>query len=175
MALTSTRYTAVGVSDTESSYGNATSRDRWFKVLSVSGLQEVVEYMPVATLHQGVGPGLAHSHKGNASVSGQIVVPFVYSGIGRLLKFCLGAAPSSSGSGPYTHTYNMGATIHSFTMELVRGNSGLSEIFLGCVVTAWELNVEQGQIVSMHRLRETQPPHRVSPPSTRRTSRMVVV
>lgn len=64
-------------------------------------------------------------------VVGDVVMnaAYRYNGLGLLLKAALGSV-AESGAGPYTHTFTSG-TLSSFTGEVLRGSSAVSEVMVG--------------------------------------------
>jgi hypothetical protein len=76
-------------------------------------------------------------------VGGTVTLPVAYNGLGMLIRAALGAA-SSSGTGPYTHTYGPAAALPSLTIEEIYGNSGRSIIYSGCKVNSLGINVVPG-------------------------------
>ena len=73
---------------------------------------------------------------------GTIETPLTYKGLGMLIKAAMGTV-SSTGSGPYVHTYTASATLPSLTIAVQRG-TGKSEQFEGCMVSSMNISCEAG-------------------------------
>ncbi len=147
MARRSPLTTAVGIA-VESTAGTPVSRTNWVIPMSVSGFVEQYDYRTIETLAPGVGSGPDPSAviRQNNTVTGKITLPLTYDGLGLWLLGCMGAAAvSTTGSGPYTHKYERGTTIHYHTIELIRGDSGQSEIFTGCFFPSFRITAQQGR------------------------------
>lgn len=147
MPLRSPLVTAVGIG-AETTAGTPVSRTNWAIPMSVSGFVEQYDYRNIETLRPGVGTGPDPSDviRQNNTVTGKITLPMTYDGLGLWLLGCMGAASVvTTGSGPYTHKYNRGTTIHHYTIELIRGDSGVSEVFTGCYFPAFRVVLQQGR------------------------------
>jgi hypothetical protein len=120
----------------------------WLRAAEV-GLQEAVTNVLVDDL-SGSGSGvegarLPVSHE----VSGSIRVPLTHEGMGGVLAWVLGGSTSSSGSGPYTHTYPTGintpfrSLVHVYTAA---DGTSLQSEYAGLQVEGFSLAVEAGGV-----------------------------
>ncbi len=80
-------------------------------------------------------------------VGGSVELPLFYEGSGMLIKAALGSV-STTGGGPYTHTFTPSATLPSLTCELQRG-TGSSEKFLGCMISSLSFSGSAGEEIMM--------------------------
>jgi len=80
-------------------------------------------------------------------VGGDIVVEATHQSMGMLLKGVLGGA-ASTGSGPYVHTYKIGALVAGHTIEINRG-TGTSERFDGCRFESATFDVSAGGVMTL--------------------------
>ena len=146
MAVTQGRLTTVGIGK-ESTFGTAVSRTNWLKVDTITGLTEVQSIEPIPHLRHGgsTNPAFVDYHAGDVALEGSMGGPLLYDGCGLLIQTAFGAAVSSSGAGPYTHTYNLGTNVDSLTLEIIRGTSGNSEILVGCCIRTFSIIIEQGK------------------------------
>lgn len=70
--------------------------------------------------------------------------------LGLILTNLLGAAPSTAGGNPYTHTYTLAQNNQHTSLSLLvqdKTNTDIVKMFANCMINAWTLNVEAGQIV----------------------------
>ena len=142
------RATALGFG-IESTWGTAVSRTNWVQIYSCT-LQQRSVVEAVGVLEEFGQPDVARDHIVAKEVSGQIVMPLQYEAIGWWLALLMGEAPTTSGAGPYVHTYDRGAPFaESLTAEVVKGNSGRSEVFAGLKVTRGRLSIQPRQIVRL--------------------------
>jgi hypothetical protein len=74
-------------------------------------------------------------------VGGTLTVPASYSALGLLYEATLGAV---SGSGPFTFAAGEVAAVPSLTIEQIVGNSGKSEVYVGCKVNTATLTLTPG-------------------------------
>lgn len=71
--------------------------------------------------------------------------------LGLILTNLLGAAPSSSGGNPYTHTYTLTQTNQHASLSLLiqdKTNTDVVKMFAMAMIQKWTLKVEAGQIVT---------------------------
>jgi len=80
----------------------------------------------------------------------KLSMPMRYHGMGHWLKALLGAVVDA-GAGPYTHTFGMASpdTCPSLTAELIRGDSGVSEVGCGLIVSKGTLNIPARNIATL--------------------------
>ncbi len=148
MATTTGRLTAVGIGK-ESTYGTAVSRTNWIKVYAdLTGFTEKVAVTPIPVLRHGgaSNPAYVNSYDGLVTVEGKMSGPFMYDGIGILIENAMGATVSSTSDGaPETHTYNLGTAVNGLTLEIIRGDTGNSEIIVGAVIRSLSIIFEPGK------------------------------
>lgn len=132
----------------ESTWGTAVSRSNWRPIIS-SNLTRTVERIPRADLYSDAA---AASRKGHydlmVEAGGTVEMLATYDNIGMLLKHACGGL-STTGSGPYTHTYTLAATLPTgLTLEFIRG-TGTSEVFEGCKVNQATLACSAGEAMTL--------------------------
>ena len=134
----------------ETTEGTAVSRTNWGNVYSAS-LQEVSAVEPVGTLYELGSSDVANDHVVSKSVSGSLELPLQYKGQGLWLALLFGDEPAPSGSDPdYTYTYDSAAAFaESATVEVIKGNSGRSEVFAGIKVNRGVIRVNPRDIVRL--------------------------
>lgn len=79
--------------------------------------------------------------KGNIDVTGTVVVPVDEVAIGYWLKAMFGASAVSGSGDPYTHTFKPGNSQPSLVLEQGFGDIGVYELFNGCKVSKFALNL----------------------------------
>lgn len=67
--------------------------------------------------------------------------------LGVLLAGVLGAAPVSTGSNPYTHTYTLSNTNQHQSLTVIYQDPDQTKAFLNSMVDSWKVNVSQSAIV----------------------------
>ena len=132
-------------------YGtNAASADPilWLRAAEVN-LQETVSSVVVDDL-SGSGSGVEGARLVvSQEVAGTIRVPVTHEGMGGVLAWCLGGSTSSTGSGPYTHTYPTGINapfrtlVHVFTAA---DGTSLQSEYGGLQVESLTLSVDAGGV-----------------------------
>lgn len=138
--------TSIGLGK-ETTPGTAVSRTNWIIPMSVTGFVEQYEYQQVELLHPGAGAGPDASAvlRLNNAVSGRFTVPLTYDGLGLLLQALQMTTAATTGGGPYVHKFERGSTIQHHTIELVRGDSGKSELFVGAFYPSYKITAAQGK------------------------------
>jgi hypothetical protein len=143
-------YLAIGE---ESTYGTAVTRTHWLRsAREMSLAREVVREvvlplgLPGENAHNAEELYIAADNAG-----GSLTVMLGWEdGTPLLLRQMFGAG-TTTGSGPYVHTFRFHAhptTAPSLTMEQVGGAFGpasRAEVFEGCVFPSWEITAEPGQ------------------------------
>lgn len=93
-------------------------------------------------------PGLALTerdiYKGHRVVGGALEPEFMFGGLGKLLKFCLGGysfQADTPETGANTHTFTLAQDLPSFTAAVSKGDVPSGKVFLyeGGIVDSWEL------------------------------------
>jgi hypothetical protein len=126
--------------------GTEAARTVWLRITSNS-LMAAAEYVEVNNLAHTTGyathgESIITKKKVGGAVSGFLS----YRGMGLLLKHALGSL-SSSGAGPYTHTYTHALALPAgLTGESVRGTSGNAEEHYGLRVSKLTLNMKANEI-----------------------------
>lgn len=151
MALKSGLAAQVGLK-TESTWGTAVAVDRFTPLISES-MTEKIERLESA----GIAPGARVLRSGqwaagNVEVSGDLGFELYQQGMGLWFRHMFGAV-STSGAGPYVHTFTPGdmADDH-FTLQIGKPDvAGTVQpfTFSGCKVTEWELAAKAGELVTL--------------------------
>lgn len=128
----------------ESTWGSAVAISNWLSVFSCS-IQESPENAPIPHLSTGQAD-YSDDYNPRVECVGDVEMPLLFEGCGLVLSALMGAVPSTTGSGPYVHTFERGTAHPGITVELVRGNSGNSEEFSGVVFPDGALVFERGEL-----------------------------
>lgn len=70
--------------------------------------------------------------------------------LGLILTNLFGAAPSTAGGGPYTHTYSLQQSNQHASLSILtqdKTNTDIVKMFSKAMINSWTLTVEAGQIV----------------------------
>jgi hypothetical protein len=142
------RNTTVGLGE-ESTWGTEVARSAWIAVASVELAGKASYLQSDSLLHgSGVSANAGHMTLEKIELGGSIEAPLFYEGgsaIGLLLKHALGTV-STTGAGPYTHTFTLaGALPTGLTLEVIRGSTALAEEIYGAKISRLELSVSAGQ------------------------------
>lgn len=148
MASTLPFGTCVGIG-AETTRGTAVSRTNWNEVVSCE-LAEVATYERFGVLNcNATGGGRLTSDIVSKRLTGRIVIPLAYAGVGYWLEQMLGAV-ATTGAGPYTHTYDIGATPPRFlTLEKIIGGTARRELYTGICVTGWRIVISRSALARM--------------------------
>jgi hypothetical protein len=122
-----------------------------FRIISETLGGQVVRWRGRDALAQG-SAGLRHMmYEEGIDVAFDVELEVTLEGMGMLWKHTLWDAAITTGSGPYTHTREITGTRPSvpLTMEIVRGNSGKSDVVIGARITAAEWSVAVGELVKV--------------------------
>lgn len=151
MALKSGLAAQVGLK-TETTWGTAVAVDRFTPLISES-MTEKIERLESA----GIAPGARVLRSGqwatgNVEVSGDLGFELYQQGMGLWFRHMFGAV-STSGAGPYTHTFTPGdMSDDHFTLQIGKPDvAGTVQPFTyaGCKVTEWELAAKAGELVTL--------------------------
>ena len=151
MALKSGLAAQVGLK-TETTWGTAVTVDRFTPLISES-MTEKIERLESA----GIAPGARVLRSGqwaagNVEVSGDLGFELYQQGMGLWFRHMFGAV-STSGAGPYTHTFTPGdMSDDHFTLQIGKPDvAGTVQPFTyaGCKVTEWELAAKAGELVTL--------------------------
>lgn len=127
----------------ESTYGTAVSRTVTMQCASFSGFAEVQEWIPRNTCLRDAGFRSQHID-GRINATGKVSkCDMTYQNLGVIWYAGVGAA-SSSGAGPYTHTYSTDTTLPFFTIEPIRGSAANMHLARGCTLNKLTLAMEEG-------------------------------
>ena len=147
--LRTTNGTVIGFGE-EMDWGNPASRTTWFRAVSAD-LRMKVDRKPRPVLATG-GSGVANNYfNAGVTVQGTLVFVAAFEGVGLILKHALYKDPTSVGSGPYTHTYEMQGPqpAGGLTVEIILGDSGLAEVFSGCRINKMTLEFKTADVVKI--------------------------
>ena len=128
----------------EVTWGTAnTTWTNWMEYVRC-GFQSNENVVPRPHLGVDGGGGLKASFVGDVIAGGELVVEMKYDGIGVLLDAAMGTS-SSTGVGPYTHTYDPNSTtaLDGYTIRNLRGQS-TEETFEGGKVDTWAIRGSAG-------------------------------
>lgn len=151
MALKSGLAAQLGVK-AESTWGTFVAPTRFYPLISESLTEEIDRIES-----EGIVTGLrvlnsAQWAAGNVDVGGDIQTELYQQGMGALLKACFGAV-STTGAGPYTHTFTPGDLTDDHLSVQVGKPDGAGTVqpfsFSGMKVTDWELSMEAGGLVTL--------------------------
>jgi hypothetical protein len=147
-------YTGIGTFlgfGKESTWGTAVSRTNWSRATDAGvSLRKQQIVLPVPELSHGTNGDIRNTYLSREETTGGFEVLARYDGIGLLLEALLGGTPTTSGaSSPYTHTFGLGTALPGLTVEVVRGSSGVSEVFEGFTVGSWTLSGAAGEPVRL--------------------------
>ncbi len=143
MALVFGRTAYIALNE-ESTYGTANGSPFGVnnRVFSVS-MARNQERERTTHLSQSSAAFAVNTFDGFEIAGGTIETPLTYKGLGLLLKASIGSV-ATTGSGPYTHTFNPSASLPSLTVAVQRG-TGKSEQFEGCMISTMTLSCESGE------------------------------
>lgn len=151
MALKSGLAAQVGLK-TESTWGTAVTVDRFTPLISES-MTEKIERLESS----GIAPGARVLRSGqwatgNVEVAGDLGFELYQQGMGLWFRHMFGAV-STSGAGPYTHTFTPGdMSDDHFTLQIGKPDVGGTVqpfTYAGCKVTEWELAAKAGELVTL--------------------------
>src|SRR5262245_14233225 len=120
----------------ETTWGTAVSRTIWVRGLSES-MKRTLSYIPRGVLVEASGSrNIRSTFLASDMAGGTLEFLVGYEGMGRILQHILHGTPTTTGpvSSIYTHTYLLATSppTGGLTIEVIRGNSGISEVFEGC-------------------------------------------
>lgn len=135
----------------ESVYGTKVTVDKFAPFLTESITNDGGARM----VSNGIRAGrrMTHTHRrGGKTIGGSVSMEFGNTDIASLLKHLFGAV-STSGAGPYTHTYTPGSLDDdSLTMQVGRADSGgtvRARTFSGVKVPSWTLSCTAGELAML--------------------------
>jgi hypothetical protein len=134
------RGAAVGIGQ-ETTYGTAVSRTNWRQTIRSSAYRKVTRNYRKDLV--GVAGAITHraTTPGVIEMGGSFEHVMTYEGMGMHIKNAMGAA-ASTGSGPYVHTYTLGALPPGMTIEFIEsGDSGnVAEVVEGAKFSRMAMN-----------------------------------
>ena len=138
------RGAAVGMAK-ETTWGTTVARTHWFPLVDESMKMSVVK-RPRRTLNHSTGSRNIRKHViERIDAGGGLTLLATYEGFGLLLEQLLGAAPTVTGTNPYTHVYALAAVMPTgVTIEMVRG-TGTGELFAGGKLSKGTFTIEVGK------------------------------
>lgn len=148
MAVHYGRGTWVGVGE-QTAYGTLVARTAWYRVVSISG-GRVTEKEMVQTLAEAAGSwAYRRTYTSRIAVRLTVRLRVTYDGFGLWWKHAMYSA-STSGTGPYTHTYEMGPDIPAgLTIEVIRGTAAASEVYDSCLITRMDARCVAGDTMEL--------------------------
>lgn len=142
-------YNGIVGAGAESTFGTAVSRTNWFQVMDFTPTETVTNYQPQTLIRKGgfrdttpVGVKQEYS----LSWNGELTDDF----LGLVFEAAMGAAVSTTGSGPYTHTYapaDAGQPAKFLTIEGGLGSVGDSILYRGVCVDSLTLNITPNDVI----------------------------
>lgn len=147
MAIQFGRSAYIGVAE-ESTYGTLSGGSFTAMRLVSCSLQKTVERARKTHLNQGSAGFVRSTFDAFNVTGGNITGPLHYAGNGDILKGALGSV-TTSGSGPYTHSFTVAANLPSYSVKFFRGQAQSGnpsrENFLGCVVNTLTISCAAGE------------------------------
>ena len=143
------RGTALGWGAPEATWGliPSTARAKWAGVESATMVEQEERDM-VPHLWQSDDGFEQDTYSTQRVSAGSTSMPMRYDLLGYLLDACVGAVGVTTGAGPsYDHKWQPSASADpvSLALEVIRGKSGESEVFVGSKVASWALSMAVGQ------------------------------
>ena len=126
----------------ESTYGTAVTTTISNRVTSVS-LSRSQERERTTHLSQSDAAFAVSTFDAFEQAGGSIEMPLFYKGMGQLFQAAIGGTPSTTGSSPYTHSFEPTTVLPSLTLSFQRG-TGSVETFEGVMVTSMTISCEAG-------------------------------
>lgn len=150
MALKSGMVSQLGIK-AETTWGTYVAPTRFHPLISESMTEDIdpLESDGIITGRRLLAAG--QWAQGNVTVEGDIKTELYQQGMGALLKACFGAV-STTGAGPYVHTFTPGdLSDDHLTVQIGKPDAGTVQpfSFYGCKVTEFELEVEAGGLVML--------------------------
>ena len=151
MALKSGLAAQYGIK-TEVTWGTAVTPDRFYPLASYAGGEQIarLESSGIASGQRALRS--AQWTAGNVDIEFDVGMELYQQGTGLLFRHMFGAV-STSGSGPYTHTFTPGdLTDDYFTAQVgIPDVAGTVQPFTyaGCVIPSWELKATAGELVTL--------------------------
>lgn len=141
--------TAVGLGQ-ETTSGTPVAITKWFRPYAADVGREM-SIMDRDTLAEDSGSLFSASAPSLLSdfVRPSFEVQLEYEGMGMLWKNLLWGTPSSSGAGPYEHTYPLSVVQPAALTLMINHGNGAGEVLAGFRGNTWEITVAPGQRTKM--------------------------
>ncbi|MEL6347168.1 MAG: phage tail tube protein [Myxococcota bacterium] len=134
----------------ESDYGTAVTLTGEVPLYNPGEMHEVVERVSAQVLNMGGNSYSREFVNQGVVIESSAEFPLMYEGMGFLLEAFLADTPSTTGStSPYTHEYRLGSTHPSYTVGLIRGQTGSDETFSGWFVRGGQIAFRPRQIARL--------------------------
>lgn len=151
MALKSGLAAQFGIK-TETTWGTPVTVDRFYPIVSFAVAEQIARMESAGII---AGARVARSAQwaaGNVDIEGDVGMELYQQGTGLLFRHMFGGV-STSGAGPYTHTFTPG----DLTDDYFTAQGGIPDVsgtvqpftFAGCKVASWELAVAAGELVTL--------------------------
>lgn len=133
----------------ESTFGTAVARSNWFQVIDFTPTETVTNYQPQTLRRKGgflTTSPIGVKQEYSLSWNGELTDDY----LGLIFEAAMGAAVSTSGSGPYTHTYAPGDTgqpAKFLTVEGGLGSTGDSILYRGVCIDTLTLNITPNDVI----------------------------
>lgn len=137
----------------ESTWGTAVTPDRSFRAISSTVERDVGKAMREYLLHGATSRHGREHGRTHDNAGGTLAFEALLEGMGTVWADCFGAAPSTSGAGPYVHTYAfalgqmVGATLQVSWYDNDTGTER-GEIFEGAVCGGWRFSSRVGEVAA---------------------------
>jgi len=143
------RGAAIGIGE-ESTYGTAVSRTNWRQTVSDDAYRKVTRNYRPGLVGVATSFTKRNTVSGVTECGGKFEHVLTYEGMGMLLKHALGSL-ATTGTGPYVHTYKIGALPTGLTVEFIdSGDSGnVAQVAEGCKISRMALKWTDPSQVAM--------------------------
>lgn len=151
MALKSGLAAQFGIK-TETTWGTPVVVDRFYPVVSLSIAEQIARMESEGIIAGARVLRSAQWAAGNVDIEGDVGMELYQQGTGLLFRHMFGAV-STSGAGPYTHTFTPG----DLTDDHFTAQGGIPDVsgtvqpftFAGCKVASWELAAQAGELLTL--------------------------
>ena len=138
----------------ESAYDDGTSPATWLPLISWSPNEEYPQ-VPRPHLHGGTGRVATGYFTERHDIGATFKVEASYAAIGTFLRAAMGPAPTTTGSGPYTHPFLLGNVLPSMALRAYLGESATGTIteryqdISGALVNRMTLSIRAGEVATI--------------------------
>lgn len=135
----------LGFAEDNGAYGTAASSPAAFVRVFSAGITNTLNYVPVGTLADSNNASeIVSAHILNEqTIAGTVEVPLMAEGLGLLLKHSMWAV-STTGSGPYAHTFTVSSSRPALGLTLEQCIGSVSDTFPGARISKMVLKGEVG-------------------------------